>query len=220
MAQLSSLSHNIFKNLLADDLIMGRIKIPLESYNENVDQENLKIIYLQNERLDLIEIILYQDSIDKLLQKWKDIIKEIACKAILKKIGIYWLASWSSHLKTHLNNYKCSGIWYEDFFTITNLKDTSTQRLVEYLLLQEVIKYTFGKKTPNSLQTHFSADPHLKPERRIVLELAEASKFFYIVRWIVYKLTKNNNITKSHPEFDIICMCSPQDSKLRTSCFI
>ena len=48
---------------------MGKIKIPSESYNENVDQENLKAVYLQNERHNLIETILYQDSIDKLLQK-------------------------------------------------------------------------------------------------------------------------------------------------------
>ena len=85
------------------------------------------------------------------------------------------------------------------------MKNTPTQRLVAYLLLQEVIKYTFGKKTPNSLQTHFSADPHLKPERRIVLEPAEASKFSYIVGWVVYKLTKSDKQTKSHPQFKAIC---------------
>ena len=70
------------------------------------------------------------------------------------------------------------------------------------MLLQEVIKYTFGKKTT---PTHFSADSHLRPEKIIVLEPAEAFKFSYVVGWIVYKLTKNDNITKSHPEFDIIC---------------
>ena len=64
---------------------MGRIKIPSESYNENVDQENLKAIYLQNEWHNLIETILYQDSIDKLLQKWQEIVKKMACEAILKK---------------------------------------------------------------------------------------------------------------------------------------
>ena len=57
---------------------MGRINFPLKSYNENVDQENLKAIYLQNERYNLIETIFYQDSIDKLLQKWQDIIRKIA----------------------------------------------------------------------------------------------------------------------------------------------
>ncbi len=93
MAQLSSLSRNVFENLLTDDLIMGQIKFPLKSYNENVDKENFRILHLQNERHQLIETILYQDSIDKLLQKWQDIIKKIACKAIPKKMGIQWLAN-------------------------------------------------------------------------------------------------------------------------------
>ena len=88
MKQLSSLSYNVFKNLLTDDLIMERINFPLKSYNENVDQENLKAVYLQNKWHNLIETILYQDSIDKLLQKWQDIVKKIACKGIPKKIGV------------------------------------------------------------------------------------------------------------------------------------
>ena len=49
-----------------------------------------------------------------------------------------------------------------------------------------------------------TADSHLKPEKIIVLKPAEASKFSYIVGWIVYKLTKSDNITKSHLEFDTI----------------
>jgi len=57
---------------------MGKIKIPLKSSNENVDQENHKIWHLLNERQNLIEIILYQDFIDQLLQKWQDIIRKIA----------------------------------------------------------------------------------------------------------------------------------------------
>src|SRR5688572_532571 len=65
LTQLSSLSHNVFKSLLIDDLIMGKIKIPLESRNENVDKENHKIFHNQNERKNLIETILYKDSIDK-----------------------------------------------------------------------------------------------------------------------------------------------------------
>ena len=88
MEQLSSFSYNVFKNLLTDDLIMGRINFPLKSYNENVDQENLKAVYLQNERHNLIETILYQDSIDKLLQKWQEIVKKMAYEAIPKKIGV------------------------------------------------------------------------------------------------------------------------------------
>ena len=45
---------------------------------------------------------------------------------------------------------------------------------------------------------------NLKPEKIIVLESSEASKFSYIVGWVVYKLTKNDNITRSHPEFEAI----------------
>lgn len=78
--------------------------------------------------------------------------------------------------------------------------------LVAYLLLQNVIKLTFSKKTtPNSIHTHFSADSYLEPEKIIVLEPAEALKFSYIIGWVIYKLTKSNKITRSHPKFDIIC---------------
>jgi len=67
---------------------MGKINISLETYNENVDQENLRIFHLQNERYNLVKIILYQDSIDELLQKWQNIIRKMAREAIPKKIGV------------------------------------------------------------------------------------------------------------------------------------
>ncbi|EXX62757.1 hypothetical protein RirG_158750 [Rhizophagus irregularis DAOM 197198w] len=78
---------------------MGKIQIPSKSNNENIDQENHRIHQLQEERQNLIEAIFYQDSIDKLLQKWQDIIKKIAFDAISKKkkkfngylIGIFTL---------------------------------------------------------------------------------------------------------------------------------
>ncbi|PKC59181.1 hypothetical protein RhiirA1_400138, partial [Rhizophagus irregularis] len=169
LGQLSSLTQSVFKNLLTDNLIMGR------------------------------------DSIDELLQKWQNIIRKIANDAIPKKIGVQWLAIWHSHLENNLNNFKCSGIWYQDFLTVTSLNGSSIQRLVAYFLLQEVIKLTFSeKKTPNSLQINLSANSHMIPEKIIILEPAEASKFSYIVGWIVYKLTKSNNVTKSHPEFEVI----------------
>ncbi len=88
MEKLSSLSHYIFKSLFTDNLIMGKINISLETYNENVDQENLRIFHLQNERYNLVKIILYQDSIDELLQKWQNIIRKMAREAIPKKIGV------------------------------------------------------------------------------------------------------------------------------------
>ncbi|CAG8601640.1 4927_t:CDS:2 [Diversispora eburnea] len=52
-----------------NNLFMGKIKIPLEAYNENVKQENNNVLYLQSEWNNLIKTILYQDSIDKLLEK-------------------------------------------------------------------------------------------------------------------------------------------------------
>ena len=108
------------------------------------------------------------------------------CNAIPKKIGIQWLATWSSYLETCLNNFKCSGIWYQDFLIASNLNDSSTKRLVAYLLLQEVIKITFSKKTVSNIsQICLTADNNLKPEKIIVLESSEASKFSYIVEWIV-----------------------------------
>jgi hypothetical protein len=143
------------------------------------------------------------DSVDKLLQSWYNSIKEIACKAIPKKIGVQWLATWSSHLELYLNNYQCSGVWYQEFLVATKLHTSSNQRLVAYLLLQKVIEHTFKKPSIKRDQT---ANCNLVPENIITLEPAEASKFSYIVGWIVYKLTKSDNITKSsHPQFKAIC---------------
>ncbi|RHZ88001.1 hypothetical protein Glove_26g233 [Diversispora epigaea] len=112
----------------------------------------------------------------------------------------------SSHLEICINNYQCSGIWYQDFLATTNLNGSSTQRLVAYLLLQKVIKHTFSRNmTQNNSNIHLSADLHLIPDKIIILEPAEASKFSYIIGWIVYKLTKSDNMTKSHPKFETIC---------------
>ena len=36
------------------------------------------------------------------------------------------------------------------------------------------------------------------------MEPSEVLKFSYIIGWVVYKLTKSDNITKSHPEFETI----------------
>ncbi|GBC31427.2 hypothetical protein GLOIN_2v1541965 [Rhizophagus irregularis DAOM 181602=DAOM 197198] len=65
-----------------------------------------------------------------------------------------------------------------------------------------VIEHTFRKKAIKKDQT---ADCNLIPENIIVLEPIEASKFFYIVDWVVYKLTKSDKQTKSHPQFKAIC---------------
>ncbi len=64
--------------------------------------------------------------------------------------------------------------------------------------------FTFKRiPTPND---QFSTNHHLVPEKIIVLEPEEASKFSYIVGWVIYKLTKNDHITKSHSEFESICI--------------
>jgi hypothetical protein len=63
--------------------------------------------------------------------------------------------------------------------------------------------FTFKRTTPND---QFSANHNLIPEKIIVLKPEEASKFSYIVGWVVYKLTKNDHITKSCSEFESICV--------------
>ncbi|GES73643.1 hypothetical protein GLOIN_2v1541965 [Rhizophagus clarus] len=202
LLQLSAFSRKIFESILADNLIMGKFGSVSKSLNNNVNCENIRVYQLQTERYNLIEDLLYLDSIDKLLQSWQNIIKKIACEAIPKKIGVQWLATWSSHLELYLNNYQCSGIWYQEFLEVTKLHTSSTNRLVAYLLLQKVIEYTFRKK---DIKKDQAADCNLIPKNIIVLEPAEASKFTYIVRWVVYKLVKSDNITKSYPHFKAIC---------------
>ncbi|EXX53341.1 hypothetical protein RhiirA5_431148 [Rhizophagus irregularis] len=106
----------------------------------------------------------------------------MAREAIPKKIGIQWLSNWSSYLKICLNNYQCSGIWYQDFLAATNSNNSSITRLVAYLLLYRVIIFTFRRTTiSNDFPDHFSADHHLTPKKIIVLEPEEASKFSYVV---------------------------------------
>ncbi|RHZ81760.1 hypothetical protein Glove_117g324 [Diversispora epigaea] len=202
LVQLSNFSQRVFEDLLNDELIMGELEIPLNSYNKNVDRENLEIFNLQYERYKLIETILYKNSIDELLQNWHNIVKKIAHNAIPKRKGTCWLTNWSSHLEIYLNNYQCSGVWYQDFLVATNIKNSKLQRLVAYLLLQRVIKLTFNKTISNN---NLSADKNYFPEKIITLEPPEASKFSYIVGWIIYKLIRNNSITKSHPKYEIIC---------------
>ncbi|RHZ60331.1 hypothetical protein Glove_355g33 [Diversispora epigaea] len=192
----------LFKNLLADKLIMGEIEIPLKAYQKDVEQENLRIYNFQDERHKLVITILHKNSIDELLQNWQNIIKRMACDAIPKKIGTHWLMNWNSHLEVYLNNYQCSGIWYQDFLAAVNLENSTLHRLVAYLLLQTVIKLTFGEITTNN---NLPMDQNLKPNKIIILEPAEASKFSYIIGWLIYKLTKNDYITRGHSKFEIIC---------------
>jgi len=77
---------------------------------------------------------------------------------------------------------------------ISGNNQITTQRLVAYLLLQKVIMLTFSRATTSN--DFLSANNNLIPEKIIVLEPEEASKFSYIVGWIIYKLTKSDKITK------------------------
>ncbi|CAG8492326.1 1615_t:CDS:10 [Diversispora eburnea] len=149
LAKISTLSCKVFKNLFADKVVMEEIEIPCTTYDDNVKQENLNILCVQNQQYNLLENIFYLKSIDKMLQ-------------------------YCFHLEVYLNNYRCSGVWYQDFLEATHLNGTSTQRLVAF--------FTF-------------------PKYNINLEPAEASKFVYIVGWIIYKLIKSNTM-KSHPKFE------------------
>lgn len=205
LLQLSSFSCDIFRSLFTDNLIMGKFKIPSKFYNDDVDYENLKVDELRIERQNLIEVLLYLDSTDELLQSWKDIIKRMACESVPKKIGTQWLTNWSSTFELRLNNYQCSGGWYQGLLAKTRLHDSPVLRLIAYLLLQKVIEHTF-RKNDRKNQTNLTADCNLIPKNIIVLESAEASKFSYIVGWIIYKLTKSDYITKSHPQFKAICI--------------
>ncbi|CAG8806245.1 3339_t:CDS:2, partial [Dentiscutata erythropus] len=134
-------------------------KHSIQSCNSNVNDENMKAFYLQIERCNLIEAILYQDSIDHLLQKWQNIIRTMVFEAVPKKIGVQCV---------------------------------------------QVIAQTFKRKTIKIEQNKLSADCHLMIKNIIVLELTEASKFSYIVGWVIYKLIKSDDLTQSHPQFNSI----------------
>ncbi|CAG8605476.1 5829_t:CDS:1 [Diversispora eburnea] len=57
----------------------------------------------------------------------------------------------------------------------------------------------------NNSNNYLSVDSHFIPNETIILEPAEASKFSYIIGWVIYKLTKSDNIMKSHPKFEAMC---------------
>ncbi|RHZ76745.1 hypothetical protein Glove_194g86 [Diversispora epigaea] len=205
LSQLSLFSRSIFENLLADDLFMGRIEIPLESYNENVGLENNQVQNLQDERFELVEKILYNSSIDELLHSWHLIIKKISSAAIPKRKGIQWLASWSSNFENWLNNYKCSGVWFHDFLVATNLSGSQSQRLVAFIILQKVIKMTFSGTIIDNIDNNSLTNQNLVPKKIIILEPAEEFKFSYIFGWLIYKLIKSDHVTNSHSNFKNIC---------------
>jgi len=203
---LSPLSRWVFERLLQDDLVMGRIALPSESYHAKVDQENMDILNLHMQRRQLVEFLLYHDATDALLIGWQTNLRIMAQDALPKRLGVQWISSWISHLESQLNNYQCSGVWYLDFTKVFGSRYPMTiQRLVAYMLLQRVIANTFSDRNAgNTDNAEEAADPNLVPDVIITLDPAEAPKFAYIVGWVIYKLTKSDKVTMSHSKFAVM----------------
>lgn len=185
---------------------MGRITPPLNSLNDQINDENTNIFNTNVKRYELIELLLYHNSIDILLQNWQNEIKLVAQSSIPKKKGTKWMLRWSSNLENRLNNYLCSGSWFVYFqqeFQLLQFPH-SVQRIVAFLILQKVILETFKGNNSKNDELEKGADPNLLPQVIINLDPAETSKFVYIVGWILFKLTKDDKVMMSHPKFGIM----------------
>jgi hypothetical protein len=112
---MSPFVQRVFESLLLDDLFMGRIEIPTLSFNTEAYQLNQQILLFQTERQQLFNLLLYNNGIISLLERWKKDFKDIALKSMPKKKGSFWMTTWTSHLEASLNNYLCSGVWFQQF---------------------------------------------------------------------------------------------------------
>ena len=113
---------------------------------------------------------------------------------------------WISHLEISLNNYLYSGIWFQQFQEVIILQiSITTQRLVAYFLIRKVIDETFKEDLKNELIQE-QADPTLISKGIINLNHAEASKFSYIIGWVLFKLLKQDDLMNSHSKFSLICI--------------
>nr|CAG8602237.1 16007_t:CDS:2 [Entrophospora candida] len=207
LVTLSLLSQKIFETLLQDDLLMGRIAPLSNSLNEYINNENLSILNSNVKWYELIEFLIYHNSVDVLLQNWQNEVRLIAQSAIPKKRGVKWMLRWSSNLENHLNNYLCSGTWFVYFqqeFQLSQFS-LSVQRIVAFSMLQKVILETFKGNGTKNVEFEKGADPNLLPQVIVNLDPAEASKFAYIVGWVLFKLTKDDKVMMSHPKFGIMC---------------
>ncbi|POG80139.1 hypothetical protein GLOIN_2v1803661 [Rhizophagus irregularis DAOM 181602=DAOM 197198] len=187
--------------LLLDDLFMGKIEIPISSVNNEINQQNQKISFLQEEHQWLFNLCLYNDEIISMLEKWKSDIKNIALKLIPKRKGSLWMAAWVSHLESSLNNYLCSGVWYLEFQKIISQNHSDTQRLVAYFLVRKVIEEIFKGDFHENRNVQDCADSTMTPRKIITLNQAESQKFSYIIGWVLFKLLKRDYIMNSHPKF-------------------
>ncbi|CAG8722031.1 34524_t:CDS:1, partial [Gigaspora margarita] len=86
-----------------------QIQLPLFSSNKNIKIDNKTINCLQLERLQLIEWLLYKNSVEDLLLTWSNNIRQIALDSVPLKKNTYWLMIWTTNLKSQLNNYKSAG---------------------------------------------------------------------------------------------------------------
>jgi hypothetical protein len=206
---MSSFVQRIFKGLLMDDLFMGRIEIPTLSFSAKVNQQNQQILHFQAERQQLFNLLLYNNEIISLLEKWKNDVKSIIVKSMPKRKGKLWTTTWISHLETGLNNYLCSGIWFQQFqeIIIPHSQSTfTTKRLVAYFLINKVLEETFRGDDYKNKSIQKQADPTLIPKAIITLDRAEAFKFSYIVGWVLFKLLKRDHLMNSHPKFSVMCI--------------
>jgi len=205
LSNMPSFTQQIFKDLLMDDVFMGRIEIS----NVKNNQQNQHIIFLQAERQQFFNLLLYNDEIISLLNIWKKDIKSIILKSRPKRKGNLWTTTWISHMETSLNNYLCSGIWFQQFKEVIiphSQSSLTTKRLVAYFLINKVLEETFrGDSHENkSIQEH--ADSTLIPKAIITLDRVEAYKFSYIIGWVLFKLLKRDHLMNSHPKFSVMCI--------------
>ncbi|CAG8663040.1 12211_t:CDS:2, partial [Racocetra persica] len=120
------------------------------------------------------------------------------------------LVTWSKNIRQMaLDSY--AGDWFNDFQLLApdNIK-VETQRLIAYILLEKIIRITF--RQVHNRQYHDQlfinhTDSWVIPGKIIDLEPAETSKFQYIIRWTIYKLTKSDRLTLAHEEFAKIESC-------------
>ncbi|PKC54527.1 hypothetical protein RhiirA1_477164 [Rhizophagus irregularis] len=175
---MSSFIQRIFKGLLMDDLFMGKIEILTLFFNTEINQ-------------------------------WKNDIKNIILKSMPKQKGNLWTTMWISYLETCLNNYLYSGIWFQQFQKIIiphSQSSLMTKRLVAYFLINKVLEETIRGDYCKNKNIQEQADPTLIPKTIITLNQVEASKFSYIVSWMLFKLIKRDYLMNSHPKFSVICI--------------
>jgi hypothetical protein len=86
---MSPFVQRVFESLLLDDLFMGRIEIPTLSFNTEAYQLNQQILLFQTERQQLFNLLLYNNGIISLLERWKKDFKDIALKSMPKKKEVF-----------------------------------------------------------------------------------------------------------------------------------